>query len=91
MTRYTDGMSVDPQYIQVGMRVVGRDGEEVGWVKEIRATDILVDRMLARDIYVPLEAIQAITDTSASSAYNPHVVLMIRGDSVGDMGWPHPD
>jgi len=83
-------MSVDPQYIQVGMRVVGSDGEEIGWVKEVRATDILVDRMLARDVYVPLEAIQAITDTSATSAYNMHVVLSIRADSIGDMGWPHP-
>jgi hypothetical protein len=84
-------MSVDPQYIQVGMDVVGVDGEEVGRVKEVRATDILVDRPLARDIYVPLEAIQAIADTSASSAYHLHVVLTIRADSVGDMGWPHPD
>ena len=83
-------MSVDPQYIQVGMRVVGRDSEEIGWVKEIRATDILVDRMLARDVYVPLEAIQAIMDTSASHAYDAHVVLTIRADSIGDMGWPHP-
>jgi hypothetical protein len=90
VTRYTASMSVDPQYIQVGMRVVGSDGEEIGWVKEVRATDILVDRMLARDVYVPLEAIHMITDTSASSAYNMHVVLTIRADSVGDTGWPHP-
>jgi hypothetical protein len=84
-------MSVDPQHIQVGMGVRGIDGEDVGRVKEIRATDILVDRPLARDVYVPLEAIQAIIDASASSAYYPHVVLTIRADSVGDMGWPHPD
>jgi hypothetical protein len=84
-------MSVDPQYIQVGMRVRGLDGEDVGWVKEIRATDILVDRPLARDVYVPLEAIQAIIDASASSAYYPHVVLTIPKARVGNMGWPHPD
>jgi hypothetical protein len=84
-------MSVDPQYIQVGMRVRGIDGDDVGWVKEIRATDILVDRPLASDVYVPLEAIQAIVDATASSAYDPHVVLTIPKDRVGDMGWPHPD
>jgi len=83
-------MSIDPRHIQVGMQVVGSDGEEIGWVKQIRATDILVDRMLARDVYVPLEAIQAIMDTSATSAYNPHVILTIRADSVNDTGWPHP-
>ena len=83
-------MSVDPRQIQVGMGVVGIDGDEVGTVKEVRATDILVDRPLARDIYVPLEAVQAIVDASASHAVDPHVVLTIRADSVGDMGWPHP-
>jgi len=84
-------MSVNPKHIQVGMRVRGIDGEDVGWVKEIRATDILVDLPLARDVYVPLEAIQAIVDASASSAYHPHVVLTIPKARVGDMGWPHPD
>jgi len=83
-------MSVDPQYIKVGMRVRGIDCEDIGWVKEIRETDILVDRMLARDVYVPLEAIQAIVDASASTAYYPHVVLTIPEHRVGDMGWPHP-
>jgi hypothetical protein len=83
-------MSVDPRQIQVGMGVVGIDGDEVGTVKEVRATDILVDRPLARDIYVPLEAVQAIVDASASHAVDPHVVLTIRADSVGDTGWPHP-
>src|SRR3954471_23840607 len=81
-------MSVDPQYIQVGMRVIGSDGEEIGWGKEIRATDILVDRMLARDVYVPLEAIQAIIDTSASSASNLHVILTIRADGIGNKAGP---
>jgi hypothetical protein len=83
-------MNVDPQYILVGMDVVGRDGEDIGTVKEVRATDILVDRPLARDVYVPLEAIRAIIDATASDSVNPHVVLTIRADSVGDMGWPHP-
>jgi len=83
-------MSVDPQYIQVGMRVVGSDGEEIGKVKEVHPTELLVDRPLARDVYVPLDAIQAIVDTSASHAYDAHVVLTIRADSVGDTGWRHP-
>jgi hypothetical protein len=83
-------MSVDPQYITVGMNVVGFDGEEVGTVKEVRSAEILVNRPLARDIYVPLEAIQAIIDASASHSVDPHIILTIRADSVGDMGWPHP-
>ena len=83
-------MSVDPRQIQVGMDVFGIDGDEVGTVKEVRATEILVDRRFARDVYVPIEAVQAIVDATASHAVNPHVVLTIRADSVGDMGWRHP-
>jgi len=83
-------MSVDPRQIQVGMGVVGRDGEPVGTVKEVRAADVLVDRPLARDVYVPIEAIQAIVDATPSDSVDPHLVLTIRADSVGDMGWPHP-
>lgn len=90
MKRYTASMSVDPQYILIGMGVVGSDGEEVGIVKEVRTTDILVDRPLARDVYVPLEAIQAIVDATATDSVDPRVVLTIRADSVGDMGWPQP-
>lgn len=90
MTGYTAGMSVDPQYILVGMDVVGIDGEGVGTVKEVRATDILVDRPLARDVYVPIEAIQAIVDATPTDSINPRVVLTVRADSVGDMGWPRP-
>jgi hypothetical protein len=84
-------MSVDPRYIEVGMRVAGIDGDDVGTVKEVRKSDVLVNRPLARDVYVPLAAIQAIVDASASHSVDPHVVLTIRADSIGDMGWPHPD
>lgn len=83
-------MSVDPQYINVGMNVVGFDGEEIGTVKEIRSTDMLVNRPLARDVYIPLEAIQAIVDATASDSVDPHIILTIRADSVGDTDWPHP-
>jgi hypothetical protein len=83
-------MSVDPSHITVGMDVFGIDGEQIGRVKEVHASEILVDRPFARDVYVPLDAIQAIVDTSASSAVDSHVTLTIRADSVGDAGWRHP-
>lgn len=83
-------MSVDPAQIRVGMEVVGFDGELVGRVKQVRATDFLVDRPLARDVYIPVEVVQAIVDATASTAVAPRVVLTVRADSVGAMGWPHP-
>ena len=83
-------MSVDPQYLKVGMEVVGDDGELAGTVKEVHASDFHLDRPMARDVLVPLEAIQAIVDASGTEAGNPRVILTIRADSVGDMDWPHP-
>ena len=83
-------MTVDPQYIKVGMEVVGDDGELAGTVKAVHADSFHLDRPLARDVLVPLDAIQAIVDASGTHAGNPRVVLTIRADSVGDAGWLHP-
>jgi len=40
---------------------------------------------------VPIDAVQAIVDSTASDSINPHVVLGVRADSVGSMGWRHPE
>jgi len=72
------------------MEVVGSDGELAGTVKAVHASDFHLDRPFARDLLVPIEAIQAIVDDTASDSVNPHVILTIRADSVGDQDWPHP-
>jgi hypothetical protein len=84
-------MSVDPRYLKVGMEVVGSDGELAGEVKAVHADAFHLDRPLARDVLVPLDAIQAIVDASGTEAGNPRVILTIRADSIGDTGWPHPE
>lgn len=83
-------MTVDPQHLKIGMEVVGDDGELAGTVKEIHESDFHLDRPLARDVLVPIEAIQAIVDATGTEAGNPRVILTIRADRVGDMDWPHP-
>ena len=83
-------MSVDPQYLKVGMEVVGSDGELAGTVKEVHTSDFHLARPMARDLLVPIEAIQAIVDASGTHAGNPRVVLVIRADSIGIQDWPHP-
>jgi len=45
--------------IQVGLSVVGANGESVGHVKALRKSDFLVDRPLARDVDVPLSSVLA--------------------------------
>lgn len=75
----TSGMN---RQIRTGMEVVGRDGENVGEVKEVRSNDFLVDRSMARDIYIPFSACQAT---------GGQVRLNVRADEVDNQGWEMPE
>ena len=68
--------------IRPGMQVVGRDGEDVGEVKEVRASDFLVDRSLARDVFIPMSACQV---------SGGQIRLNVRADEVDNQGWEMPD
>jgi hypothetical protein len=68
--------------IREGMDVVGRDGGNIGQVKEVRSDDFLVDRSMARDVYVPFDACRS-TDGQ--------IRLNIRADEVDNQNWPEPD
>src|SRR5437879_4720895 len=65
-----------------GMPVLGADGVRVGHVKQIRLADMLVDRALRRDVYVPFEAIADVRSEG--------IVLTIPADQVDSMNWAHP-
>ena len=64
------------------MTVVGSDGDEVGIVKEVREDTILVDRPMARDVYIPFSAVR-ITDGSTAR-------LTINSGDVDNQGWQNP-
>lgn len=82
-------MSVDPQQLQVGMEVLGDDGEIVGTVKSVSGASFVLNRPWSRDLIVPVEAVRAIVDTSATHAVNAHVVLVMRAHSIDAQGWDH--
>jgi hypothetical protein len=65
-----------------GMPVLGADGVHVGRLKQVRLADVLVDRALRRDVYVPFEAIADVT--------NEEIVLAIPADQVDTMNWSRP-
>jgi hypothetical protein len=67
---------------QQGMDVLGSDDAMIGRVKEVRATDFLVDRRMQRDIYVPNEAIRDVS--------RGQVMLNIPAHQVDNMGWANP-
>ncbi len=68
--------------VEPGMLVVGADDREVGHVKEVRRTDFLVDRTLARDLYVPYSACEALD--------GGRIKLKVPAGAVGEQGWATP-
>ncbi|MDQ3809332.1 MAG: hypothetical protein M3336_03485, partial [Chloroflexota bacterium] len=76
--------------IQVGMDVLGVDGELVGRVKEVRAGDFLVDRPVARDLYVPYEYVLSVPDRGEKPARPTQVVLTIPAAHLDRHGFEQP-
>ncbi len=64
------------------MEVIGKNGKVIGRVKEIRANDFLVDREMARDVYVPVDAVESI---------GAQAMLKIADDEVENQDWEKPE
>ena len=75
------GSSFSQNRIHEGMQIVGSDGVSVGKVKEIREHDFLADRPMARDVYIPFDAV---------ARADNQVILNIRADEVSSQNWPAP-
>jgi hypothetical protein len=73
------GTQIGRELINEGMEVVGSNGEYIGAVKEIREKDFLVDRRVARDVYVPFSAI--------AKSDGRNIFLNIPSDKMDDMDW----
>ena len=73
-------MALGNSSVQVGMVVVGADMKSVGLVKEVYRTDFLLDRELGRDVYIPCQLIDRVSDKL--------VVLSITADEVNTTEWP---
>jgi hypothetical protein len=81
-----------PTQVQVGMDVKSIDGERVGRVKEVRGREFLVDRPLARDLWVPFEAVLATEDYGGNyrgPVQPTDVVLSVSAAHVDSQGWRH--
>jgi hypothetical protein len=70
------------QQIRPGMEVIGRDGNHVGEVKEVRSNDFLVDRTMARDVYIPFSECQST---------GGQIRLNVRTDEVDAQNWEMPE
>ena len=72
--------------VHAGMEVVGFDGESVGLVKAVRERDFLLDRVMRRDVYVPMSAVERVI----LDVVPERVVLNVRGADVAVMDWESP-
>ena len=68
--------------LREGLEVVGADDEHIGYVKDVRDDDMLVERSMRRDVFVPYDAITRVTQFRA--------VLAIAADQVSAMDWSSP-
>ena len=64
--------------IRPDMEVIGKNGDHIGTVKTVRNRDFLVDRDMARDVYVPF---------SAAREENNKVKLDVTADQVDKQDW----
>ena len=67
--------------IHEDMQVVDSRGDYVGQVKEVRSEDFLLDRPLARDVYVPFDSCQV-------SGNEVHLNILVG--QVSDQDWERP-
>jgi hypothetical protein len=79
--------------IDVGMEVVSIDGQALGRVKEVRGGDFLLERPMARDLYVPFDVVLATPHGYEKFRGGPteptEVVLSVSGAHIDQQGWPH--
>jgi hypothetical protein len=69
---------IDRTRVQVGMEVIGNDGNGVGQVKEVRDTDFVVNRRMARDITLRYSGVREIDGN--------RVVLNVPASQAGSSG-----
>lgn len=65
--------------VKSGMEVLGSDGDRVGAVKGAQHDYFLVDRSLARDLYIPYSAIERVEGNA--------VILNLTDEEAPNMGW----
>jgi hypothetical protein len=75
------------QQIEVGMDVIGVDGEAVGQVKEVRAGDFLLDRPMAHDLYVPYKFVLSVPGRGEKPVRPTQVLLTVSAAHLDEQGW----
>src|SRR5438105_6709292 len=73
--------------IDVGMDVLSVDGQSVGKVKEVRATDFLLDRAVGHDVYVPYQFVLSVPDRGEKPSRPTEVLLTVSAAHIDSQDW----
>ena len=73
--------------IDVGMDVLGVDGQSVGRVKEVRGADFLLERPLAHDLFVPYQFVLSVPDQGEKPRRPMEVVLTVSAAHLESQDW----
>jgi hypothetical protein len=79
---YYRGGQGNREEFRPGMEVLDRDGNHVGEVKEVRNGDFLLDRSMARDVFVPF---------ADCHVENGQIRLDVRSSEIDNQGWMMPE
>jgi hypothetical protein len=74
--------SPGPGQVEVGMTVVGVDGQVVGRVKDVRAADFVVDRPAAGDIILPYSIVMATPALGEKPQQRAEVLLNVTAARI---------
>jgi hypothetical protein len=85
--------TMGPAQVLVDMNVSSIDGERLGKVKEVQPGEFLLDRPMARDLWVPYSAVLAAEERSGTFRRGPtvpdEVVLSISAAHIDAQNWRH--
>ncbi len=76
------GSNFSGSQLAAGAEVVDSNNEYLGTVKEVSGQTFLLDRSMARDVYVPFSAVQ--------NASGQKIVLNIPSVEIDNQGWENP-
>ncbi|HEX8969181.1 MAG TPA: hypothetical protein VF937_14960 [Chloroflexota bacterium] len=86
------GAAPGQDQIAIGMDVTSLDGQRLGKVKQVSADEFLLDRPLARDLWVPFRFILAAEDYSGNyhgPVQPTELVLSVSSSHIDSMRWRH--
>ncbi len=67
--------------LRTDMEVIGRDGNHIGHVLQVRPHDFLLHRPLSPSVFVPFDAVETVSEK------NNRVTITVSEGEIAEAGW----